>query len=600
MNGATKELLSGYFSDLEKLNQILKKLNKNERNLSLLRLITAVVGVAVAIPSFQYNILMGFSWLSIVAITFFIIFLRHEKAKRNIELNLALKKIKENEISTLTTHKNIFPDGSKYINPNHDYTDDLDIFGKNSLHALINRCSSQWGNDLLADILSSQPSIDKIIKRQEAINELSTYTHWRDLLIARLFLIDSKTDSNLLNRIQSLTSQNYTFLQHPSVRMGITLVPIFWLICVVMFLLSIPFTSTIALGGAILIFSIYLWHAPKVNEIQHSVSTGKNYISEYLEVFHSIYNQQWKSSLLNEIIKKDKGSNQIKALTALDRIIDKLDYRLNMIVGFILNLTMFWDFRIVRSLRSWSIEYEEDIPELFSVLGNVEALTSLAIWKYNHPHYTMPLVSEDVEYHMTEVRHPLMQDEQCIPNDFFISSQEYINIITGSNMSGKSTLLRTIGVNMVLSYSGTVVDASEFKIPLVRIISYMRIKDALEESISTFKAELNRVKMILDSLNKNDKSIYLIDEMLRGTNSKDKLKGSIAITKKILTHEAYAIIATHDIQLAELGLDNKEHIKNYYFDIEFQEEELVFDYKLKEGICSNFNASHLLKQIGVE
>ena len=184
-------------------------------------------------------------------------------------------------------------------------------------------------------------------------------------------------------------------------------------------------------------------------------------------------------------------------------------------------------------------------------------------------------------------------------NSFELKPKDKVIIITGSNMSGKSTLLRTIGLNMILGYTGAKVAASYLSIPIVRIVTYMRIKDALEENVSTFKAELNRIKMILTVLEENNDAFILIDEMLRGTNSKDKLNGSIGITKKLLESNAYSMIATHDIKLAELGNED-DRIANYYFDIDYKNGDLVFDYKVKSGICENFNASFLLGQLGID
>jgi len=166
-------------------------------------------------------------------------------------------------------------------------------------------------------------------------------------------------------------------------------------------------------------------------------------------------------------------------------------------------------------------------------------------------------------------------------------------------MSGKSTMLRTLGLNMILAYAGTRVAASELEIPIVQLITYMRIKDALEESVSTFKAELNRVQQILELIKSDDQVFILIDEMLRGTNSKDKLKGSIAFVNRILEEQSHAVIATHDIQLTEMAKVHPNHIKNYFFDITFHDQELEFDYKIKEGICDTFNASFLLAQMGL-
>ena len=573
---------------------------KRERSWSLLRLLTAFIGVALLILAFQYGVIPGVVVLSILILAFFVIFLKHEASKSRIETLKTGILIKSNEIEAITNHKNMYGSGDEYTSYAHDYSEDLDIFGSNSLFGLINRCTSIWGMDYLANLFSNIPSYQEIDHRQEAINELSQKSEWRDEFITRMWLMSNVDDKNLINKIKALTTNNYAFAKAKITTLLIYAVPLFWMLVVVLMIIGFSSTFTVAVTGGILILIYYFWYAKDITRIHNSISTGKNYLEEYAVILKSIYYEKWNSKLLKDSINTNEGVTQIEALVKLGRLLDKLDYRLNMIAGFMLNILMLWDFRIVRKLSRWNAQHIADIPQLFITLGKFEAMSSLAIWSYNHPHFSLPEVTGQEAYYIESIRHPLLLDGQCIPNDFTIKKGSYINIITGSNMSGKSTFLRTLGINMILAYAGTVVNAVTLSVPLVRIITYMRIKDALEESVSTFKAELNRVKLILDSLNDDRPCIYLIDEMLRGTNSKDKLKGSISITKKLLSHQAYAIIATHDIKLAELGNQIPDHIENYYFDIEYEQEELVFDYKLKSGICSNFNASHLLKQIGVE
>jgi DNA mismatch repair ATPase MutS len=272
-----------------------------------------------------------------------------------------------------------------------------------------------------------------------------------------------------------------------------------------------------------------------------------------------------------------------------------------MFMGAVLNVFFLWDIRIIYMITQWQDLNQHTITKVFDLIGKMEALSSLSTWSFNHDHFAYPTFSEDTfELSTQDMGHPLLDMNVNVHNDFQSTVQDHITIITGSNMSGKSTFLRTIGTNMVLAYAGTRVHARQLECSVVQIISYMRIKDALEESVSTFKAELNRIQMILEELANNKNCLILIDEMLRGTNSRDKLKGSIGITKKLMSMEAYVMIATHDIKLAEMGRKHTEQIKNYFFDIDFQDGDLKFDYKIKPGICENFNASFLIGQLGID
>jgi len=232
------------------------------------------------------------------------------------------------------------------------------------------------------------------------------------------------------------------------------------------------------------------------------------------------------------------------------------------------------------------------------IVGSVESVVSFAAWNFNNPENVNAEITESYfDLEGKALVHPLLTNAKAVRNDFFVTKGNFISIITGSNMSGKSTFLRTLGTNMVLGNCGAKVCASELKYSLVSIVTYMRIKDALEENVSTFKAELIRVEKILDLMEASTPVFILADEMLRGTNSNDKLLGSQAIIKRIAEQEVYGVIATHDLDLTEVNVPG---IKNYYFDISFENDELIFDYKIREGICQSFNASFLLRQLGLK
>jgi DNA mismatch repair ATPase MutS len=341
----------------------------------------------------------------------------------------------------------------------------------------------------------------------------------------------------------------------------------------------------------------------KVSEVQGRLSNTSNSLKKYIDVLKSLFDKKWSSSLLKKHAEEFENSRSelpLKSLSDLSNIINQLDYRLNLLVAIAGNGLFLWDLSVISKLAKWKKSNTGKLEKIFKHIGFMEAMSSLATWSYNHPTYSYPNISDDyMSIEAKELEHPLISKSQNVKNDFNLRKQDKVVIITGSNMSGKSTLLRTIGLNIVLGYTGTKVAASSFKIPIMSIVTYMRIKDALEENVSTFKAELNRISMILTVLEEKDDAFILIDEMLRGTNSKDKLNGSIGITNKLLQSDAYSMIATHDIKLAEMGND-EERIANYYFDIDYIDGDLVFDYKVKSGICENFNASFLLGQLGID
>lgn len=252
-------------------------------------------------------------------------------------------------------------------------------------------------------------------------------------------------------------------------------------------------------------------------------------------------------------------------------------------------------------MEKWKKHNGQNAIQWFDVLANFEALNSLATLCFNHPKWCFPLIHD--KHFFIEGRrtgHPLIPRSKRIVNDISINKGGELMLITGSNMAGKSTYLRSVGVNIVLSMAGAPVCADHFVLSPVQLISSMRIADNLEESTSTFYAELKKLKTIIDKVNNSEKVFILLDEILRGTNSFDRHTGSIALIKQLIKHNAAGIIATHDVELAKMQEAYPDNILNYHFDVQVNNEELYFDYLLKPGICTSMNASILMKKIGIE
>jgi DNA mismatch repair ATPase MutS len=311
----------------------------------------------------------------------------------------------------------------------------------------------------------------------------------------------------------------------------------------------------------------------------------------------------WESKYLNDLQQQCQSSEYItpafKQIEGLAKLIKRLDYRLNILIGIILNLGFLWDIRCAYKIRKWHETSSEAVVKSFQTIGEFEALISLSTLHYNQPEWTFPEIKDGFVLSAKKVGHPLIHDQKRIYNNYSFEAGKTVDIITGSNMSGKSTFLRTIGVNMVLAYAGAPVCCKSMKLSPIKLISYMRIKDSLNESTSTFKAELDRLKMILEVTCSTPNSFALIDEMLRGTNSQDKYLGTKAFIEKLIEQNSAVIIATHDLQVAELEQQFQGQIRNYNFDIQTDGKEMYFDYQIKNGKCTTFNASILLKQIGL-
>jgi len=253
------------------------------------------------------------------------------------------------------------------------------------------------------------------------------------------------------------------------------------------------------------------------------------------------------------------------------------------------------------ALNEWRRKNKEIVPKLFEVSAEVEVLNSLATIHFNYPDWCLPNFSEQhFVFESNELGHPLIPEKERVTNSFEIRNNQLISLVTGSNMAGKSTFLRSVGVNIILAQMGAPVCAKSFNVSPIRLMTSMRISDNLAENTSTFYAELKKLKTIIEAVNNHEKVFVLLDEILRGTNSHDRHKGSAAFITQLIKQHAFAVIATHDLELADLKQQFPSAIENYHFDVQVKGEELFFDYKLKNGICQSLNASLLMKKIGIE
>ena len=353
------------------------------------------------------------------------------------------------------------------------------------------------------------------------------------------------------------------------------------------------------LVSALLAFYI----SKKVTPLHNQVSKMTDELEVLSDSIQLIEQSGFTSTLLQDLQKQfkqqhEKASSQ---LIQLKKILERLDLRFNFVVFIPLNILLQWDLQQALALEKWKQRNQIHVLTWFTALGEFEALNSLSTLSFNHPTWCFPLLKEEHFFiEGKDIGHPLIPADKCVNNPLLIDKSGELMLVTGSNMAGKSTYLRSIGINTVLAMAGASVCAKYFCLSPVQIISSMRIADNLEESTSTFYAELKKLKTIIDKVNNNEKVFILLDEILRGTNSVDRHTGSAALIKQMIKHKAACIIATHDLDLAKMKEEYPGNILNYHFDVQVSNDELYFDYRLKEGICTSLNASILMKKIGIE
>ncbi|SFC51780.1 MutS domain III [Parapedobacter composti] len=510
--------------------------------------------------------------------------------------------VNENEMTMQAGGPNRYSDGQIYRDRRHPYSGDLDVFGESSLFALMNRCATPQANRILAGWLSAPADKETIIMRQQVVRELSADTGWHQQLQATLwFNLEVQADFReqfvrFLNNRQVLFGNRYA-------RLYVKAAPWITGACIAT-AVFVPSFSAVVVAVAIIHLLTAMAFGGKINRAAAHVSRAGRLLEAFSAAFALVESRDWQSHMGKKLVStlgKGGGSKAVSsALQDLASLIDRLDYRLNMLVGAVLNMVALWDFRQVFALADWRERHGEDILNAFDVVAEAEALGSLAALSRNHPGWAFPEITEQSEpfVEAQSLAHPLIPAGKAVANDYAMVNHR-IALITGSNMAGKSTFLRTVGSNAVLAYCGAPVCAERMQLRVFHLVTYMRIADSLSESTSTFKAELDRIQLVLDSVKHQSDALFLVDEMLRGTNSMDKYLGSKAIIKQLIADGGVGMVATHDLQLAKLAEEYPGIIANYHFDIQVTDGEMVFDYTIKPGECTIFNASLLLKRIGI-
>jgi hypothetical protein len=456
------------------------------------------------------------------------------------------------------------------------------------------------GEKTLAGYLQFPASADLISQRQIAVKELSNKIEWIQALHAKGR--EKQITFSTKNRLGKWIDGAPVFSQFKPWKLLRYLLPL--IICTIV---TLYIFDVIGSGPFYLFLFLFAAIAYQINKLVAPIHEKLSKIAEELEILSQNISDVEKITFESPLLKKlqsDFLHDNKKAsgdITQLRKLLDKLDLRYNLVISLPLNILLLWNLQQMLDLEKWKSDQKKNINKWFDALGHIEALNSLGILHFNEPGWALPIIVPG--YFLIEGRqigHPLISKTNRVSNDIEIKHDGELMLVTGSNMAGKSTYLRCIGVNVILAMAGAPVCAAHFKVSHVKIISSMRITDNLAESTSTFYAELKKLKTIIEKVNMGEKVFILLDEILRGTNSLDRHTGSVALIKQLIKHHAAAVIATHDLDLAKLKDEYPDNIINYHFDVQVSNDELFFDYRLKPGVCTSLNASILMKKIGIE
>ena len=579
----------------------IRHLKKGETWLSIVKLSAVICGIFFLYRlANDFTLFPGVAFILVLAL-FILAVAIHEKIIKRRKFREALRAINENEIKAIDGEFLDVDPGDEFFSIEHEYSSDLDIFGKRSVFHYLNRTTTSIGKKLLSDWLREFPEKFKAEdqrKKQEAVQELAEKIDLRQNIQAHgVFIEDSL---KRLESFQGLFDEPLFVLNNKFLVGFIHVFPL------------------ITLGGVVLIFFKVSWLvALSMVLIQGLVNRT---MKEQRQRLYSLLSRHAKiltaySRIMTEIENEDFSRERLKELSAelfvqnrpasvyikkMSTILAYFDLRLSREFHVIFNNFLFWDLHCVYRIEKWKKRVGPVVHRWFDVIGKFDALSSFANAFFNNPDWTMPEISEsEFRLEAESVGHPLIPKEENVHNDITFKGKRNILIVTGPNMAGKTTFLKTLGVNVVLGLAGAPVCARRFVISALKVYTSMKVTDSLDKKLSLFYAELQRLKMIMDAIMRKEPVFFLIDEMLKGTNESDRHKGAIALIRQLVESDANGVLATHDLELTKLEKEYPDNIANYHFDGYIEDDRLLFDYILREGICQSSNALELMKKVGL-
>ena len=589
------DLKSFYSARVEHHSKTVSILKSKLRRLSFIRLLVFLTaGFSVyklfSIPNYS-NYAIAVAVLGIVV--FLALLLHYLKHKKALALEKALLQINTDELRVLEGDFHFKNEGLEFQNGNHNYSLDIDLFGRGSFFQNIDRTQTNAGALELANLLKAN-HIEDITKRQEAIKELSQKTDWRQHYQATesLIEVEHKTEDVVkwLNNYQSKLPKFSLVLGYG-----------FCAVTLIVIGLSIAKQLPMAYIGYLLLVGLGISGAfvKHISYLATYTSKIKDTFKQFATLLETIENEEFTSNLLQEqqaLITNDAEKASV-IFKQFSKYLDALDNRNNLIGAIFGNGYFLTDLRHAYRIEQWINKNKGTVEQWFKTITFFEAYNSFGTYAFNHQGFVFPNIVNDKScVKATNLGHPLLDEAKRVSSDLEIDNQQFF-IITGANMAGKSTFLRTVSLHIVMANVGLPVCATTSDYYPIKLITSMRTTDNLTDDSSYFFSELTRLKYIVDAI-KSDTYFIILDEILKGTNSKDKAEGSHKFIQKLVATNATGIIATHDLSLCTIE-DELKAVKNYYFDAEIVNDELYFDYKFKKGICQNMNASFLLKKMEI-
>ncbi len=576
-----------------------RQVEQQDHRLSWLRILLFILSV-IAFVYFA-NARQG-SLVLLVLVVFVVAFpllvRYHNKIRKQKNRLLNLTQVNRDELSRLSNQLSTFDSGESYKDSLHPYSGDLDIFGKHALFQLINRSNTNGGRNKVAQWMLQPAGRQEIHERQQAVKELTHDLDWCQDFQA--YGMGPKTHEEDMDALLNWMNEPTHILQKKWYLLASRIMLVVAIAAIIAYFLWD--VSGYVVLGVLLVNGLILWSTAAIASDTHEKTTkGVGVLKAYVDMVRLIENKDFDAPLNREqkqILTANKATASAE-ISRLSYILDNFDARGNMFYH-ILNVALLLDVYWLLQAEQWKKSLQADVACWFAAVNQMEALVSIASFAHANSDYVFPVIADKPCIFVAEqLSHCLISRQKRVSNDFAMEGKGAIGIITGSNMSGKSTFLRTVGINMVLALMGAPVPAKKLTVSEMQLFTSMRTQDNLEESVSSFYAELKRLKQLLEMLKNPEKPVmFMLDEILKGTNSQDRHHGAASLVRQLSQLDACGFVSTHDLELGALE-SQLSHIKNYSFTSTIENDEIYFDYKIYKGICQSFNASKLMAKMGI-
>ena len=592
--GSEKKPQDVYASELERLVALQAGERRRERILGYSKLVIAILTLASAALFHRYGFVLALLLAPVVL--FIVLAVRQEKLLASIRYRTRAIVFYRRGLARLNDQwAGAGETGERFLDPSHPYARDLDIFGRASLFEYLSTARTRAGEETLARWLLQAATVAEITPRQAAIRELRARVSFRE----RLFCAGETVRLGIEPDALATWGHSDPVFPGPQVRIVVTVLAIVWVAGIVIW--AVWSTPAAALLMTVLNFAYSHWIHARLEKAAGRLENAARDLQVLAEVLSIIDKEPVASPklvALRAALRHD-GTPPSAAIARLARLVDLLESR-HSLFARPFDLVTFWSTHLVFAAERWQREFGPSIRGWLDAVGEFEALTSLSSFAYEHPKYAFPeFAAVGPLFQAEEMNHPLLPANKAVANDVTLGSNLQLIILSGPNMAGKSTFIRAIGVNAVLAQCGAPVRARRLCISPLQVVASICVLDSLAGGVSRFYAEIHRLKLIADLARGDTPVLFLLDELLSGTNSHDRLTGTQFVLHEFVERSAIGVVSTHDLALTEIPSGFGERAANYHFEDRIEDGRLHFDYKLKHGIVQTSNALKLMRAIGL-